>query len=94
MSIHTTLIEFIKQLLGTGSESIQLRDYFREDPQGALNEYGLGHLSPEDVHDAMVLVQDNDTVSFDRNYDTGFDGDRTGGGSWGWDGGRHGKSVV
>ena len=71
MSLQTTLIEFIKQLLGTGSESIQLRDYFAKDPQGALNEYGLGHLTPEDVHDAMVLVQDNDTVSFDRHYDTG-----------------------
>ena len=68
---HLTLMEFIKKLLGDDSESIQLRDWFEQNPHAALEHYGLGHLSPEDVDDAMVLVQDNDTVSFDRNYDTG-----------------------
>ncbi len=66
-----TLIEFIRELLGWDSESIQLRDWFQKDPQAALEHYGLGHLTAEDVHDAMVLVQDNDTVSFDRDYNTG-----------------------
>ena len=66
-----TLIEFIRELLGFDSDSIQLRDWFEKDPQAALEHYGLGHLTAEDVHDAMVLVQDNDTVSFDREYDTG-----------------------
>ncbi|MEU6700041.1 hypothetical protein [Pseudonocardia sp. NPDC046786] len=80
-----TLIEFIKILLGTGSESIQMRDYFNDDPVAALEEHGLGHLTVEDVRDAIVIAQDNDTVSFDRNYDTGVDWAGTGRG--GWDGG-------
>ncbi|MEV1293970.1 hypothetical protein [Pseudonocardia sp. NPDC049635] len=80
-----TLIEFIKILLGTGSESIQMRDYFNDDPVAALEEHGLGHLTVEDVRDAIVIAQDNDTVSFDRNYDTGVDWAGTTRG--GWDGG-------
>ena len=69
-----TLLEFILKLVGTDSDSIQWQDYFKENPQGALEEAGLTDLSAEDVHDAIALVQDNDTVSFDRNYDTGFHG--------------------
>jgi hypothetical protein len=73
MSEQLTLMDFIRELLGLEGQdkAIQLRDYFEQNPHAALQEYGLGHLSPEDVHDAIVLFQDNDTVSFDRDYDTG-----------------------
>lgn len=97
-SENLTLMEFIKILLGSGSESIQMRDYFKEDPAAALEEHGLGHLTAEDVRDAIVIAQDNDTVSFDRSYDTGFDwqGLRDGGSGsgkeGGWDGGKEGGS--
>ena len=90
MSEHLTLIDFIRELLGLEGQdkAIQLRDYFEQNPHAALQEYGLGHLSPEDVHDAIVLFQDNDTVSFDRNYDTGSNwlgswGGHDGGIDWG-----------
>jgi len=73
MAEQLTLMDFIRELLGLEGQdkAIELRDYFEQNPHAALQEYGLGHLSPEDVHDAIVLVQDNDTVSFDRHYDTG-----------------------
>ncbi|RZT89148.1 hypothetical protein EV383_6107 [Pseudonocardia sediminis] len=88
MAENLTLIDFIRELLGLEGESkaIELRDFYQQNPQAALNEYGLGHLSPEDVNDAITLVQDNDTVSFDRNYDTGFDWKD---GGWGSPAGRH-----
>ena len=88
-SEQLTLMEFIKILLGSGSESIQMRDYFRDDPAAALEEHGLGHLTVEDVRDAIVIAQDNDTVSFDRSYDTGYawEGER---GGPSWDGGKEG----
>ena len=69
-----TLIEFIRELLGRDRDGVELRDWFQNDPHAALAHHGLGHLTTEDVHDAMVLVQDNDTVSFDREYDTGAGG--------------------
>ncbi|MBN9736769.1 MULTISPECIES: hypothetical protein [unclassified Pseudonocardia] len=87
-----TLIEFVRMLLGLGpdkDENIELRDWFAKDPQAALEHYGLGDLTAEDVRDAVLIAQDNDTVSFDRNYDTGFDWDG-GKGGWKWDGGKEG----
>ena len=80
-----TLIEFIKILLGTGSESIQMRDYFNDDPVAALEEHGLGHPNVDDVRDAIGIAQDNDPVSLDRHSATGVDWAGTGRG--GWDGG-------
>lgn len=85
-----SLIEFIKLLLGSGSESIEVRDWFEEDPQAALEHYGLGDLTAEDVRDAVLIAQDNDTVSFDRTYDTGFDWDGGSTGGRDWDGGTEG----
>jgi hypothetical protein len=67
MAESLSLLEFLKELL----TNVQLRDYFAEDPQGALHEYGLDDLSPADVHDALVLAEDNQTADFSRNYDTG-----------------------
>jgi hypothetical protein len=63
MAESLSLLEFLKELL----TNVQLRDYFAEDPQGALHEYGLDDLSPADVHDALVLAEDNQTADFSRN---------------------------
>lgn len=61
-----TLIEFITDLLG--DDRMQLRESFQKDPQAVLSQYGFGHLTVEDVGDAMVLVRDNDTVGFHAPY--------------------------
>ncbi|MEU7818864.1 IniB N-terminal domain-containing protein [Pseudonocardia sp. NPDC049154] len=66
-----TLLEFLLKLIGNDDESLELQENFREDPYGTLKDAGLEDLTAEDVHDALVLIQDNDTASFDRNYDTG-----------------------
>ncbi|ANY06831.1 hypothetical protein [Pseudonocardia sp. HH130630-07] len=90
-----TLIEFVRMLLGLGpdkDENIQVRDWFEKDPQAALNHFGLGDLTAEDVQDAVLIAQDNDTVSFDRSYDTGFDWGRGGGHEGGKEGGK--ESAV
>ncbi|MEJ8281764.1 hypothetical protein [Pseudonocardia spirodelae] len=92
---NLSLVDFIKLLLGKDSESIQVRDWFQKDPNAVLQHYGLAELSSEDIRDAIVIAQDNDTVSFDRHYDTGFDWD---GGKGGWgeghkDGGHHAAAT-
>ncbi|MCE3555187.1 IniB N-terminal domain-containing protein [Pseudonocardia sp. RS11V-5] len=66
-----TLLEFLLKLIGNDQESRDLQQDFRDDPHGTLRDAGLEDLTAEDVHDALVLIQDNDTASFDRNYDTG-----------------------
>ncbi|KAA1010698.1 hypothetical protein Ae406Ps2_3922c [Pseudonocardia sp. Ae406_Ps2] len=94
MAAHDiSLIDFIKLLLGSGSESIQVRDWFNDNPNAVLQHYGLADLSPEDVRDALVIAQDNDTVSFDRHYDTGFNwgGDK---GGWSEGKGDHGHKAA
>src|SRR3712207_1374300 len=54
-------MEFLQELLGdTGT-----RADFLADPHGALAAHGLAHLSPADVHDALVLVEDVRTADFD-----------------------------
>jgi hypothetical protein len=66
-----TLLEFLLKLIGNDDESLELQQDFRDHPYATLREAGLEDLTAEDVHDALVLIQDNDTASFDRNYDTG-----------------------
>ncbi|GAA2869952.1 hypothetical protein GCM10010472_29120 [Pseudonocardia halophobica] len=66
-----TLLEFLLKLIGNDEESLELQQDFRDNPSETLREAGLEDLTAEDVHDALVLIQDNDTASFDRNYDTG-----------------------
>jgi hypothetical protein len=63
----TSLMDFLRALL-TDSE---LREDFANDPQGTLDEHGLGNLSPEDIHDALVLSEDNQDGDFSRDYNTG-----------------------
>ncbi|WP_433504970.1 IniB N-terminal domain-containing protein [Pseudonocardia halophobica] len=66
-----TLLEFLLKLIGNDEESLELQQDFRDNPYETLRDAGLEDLTAEDVHDALVLIQDNDTASFDRNYDTG-----------------------
>ncbi|MFP5069214.1 IniB N-terminal domain-containing protein [Pseudonocardia nantongensis] len=62
-----SLIQLILDLL----RDPELLAEFKDDPQGLLASCGLSGVSTEDVHDAIVLAQDNDDVSFDRDYNTG-----------------------
>jgi hypothetical protein len=67
MAETLSLLEFIRELLFNDS----LRQDFAENPEGTLAEHGLENLSPDDVHDALVLVEDNQTADFSREYNTG-----------------------
>jgi hypothetical protein len=62
-----SLMEFVKLLLSDDAE----RAHFAVDPGATLSEHGLGDLSPADVHDAVVLVQDTLTVDWAQAYGTG-----------------------
>ncbi len=55
-----SLLEFVHELLADPV----LRGRFAEDPRGTLHAYGLGSLGPADVHDALVLAQDNEITDF------------------------------
>lgn len=60
MAETLSLMEFLQALLtDTG-----LRGAFGDDPQGTLAAHGLADLTPADVHDALVLVQDTQTVDY------------------------------
>lgn len=69
MAESLSLLEFIRGLLSDG----QLRAQFAAGPEKALDDHGLGDLSPADVYDALVLVEDTQTADFARSYDTGYD---------------------
>jgi hypothetical protein len=60
MAETLSLMEFLQALL----TDAELHASFGHDPQGTLAGHGLADLSPADVHDALVLVQDNETVDF------------------------------
>ena len=60
MAETLSLMEFLQALLADA----ELRGDFGEDPQGTLAAHGLADLTPDDVHDALVLVQDNQTVDY------------------------------
>ena len=60
-------MEFVKLLLRDDGE----RAHFAADPDGTLAHHGLGELTPADVHDAVVLVQDTLTVDWARAYGAG-----------------------
>lgn len=69
MAESMSLMEFLQELVGNTG----LRDRFAHDPQAALHQYGLDDLSPADVHDALVLVEDNQTADFSRDHAVGHD---------------------
>jgi hypothetical protein len=56
-----SLMEFLQELLSDAGT----RADFLADPHGTLAGHGLAHLSPADVHDAIVLVEDTRTADFD-----------------------------
>jgi hypothetical protein len=60
MAETLSLMEFLQALLADAG----LRGDFGDDPQGTLAAHGLADLTPADVHDALVLVQDNQTVDY------------------------------
>jgi hypothetical protein len=60
MAQPLSLMEFLEALLADA----ELRGDFGDDPQGTLAAHGLADLTPADVHDALVLVQDNQTVDY------------------------------
>jgi hypothetical protein len=63
-----TLIEFLRSLIWND----EAREDFNQDPEQALDDAGLGHLSADDIHDALQLMQDDgQDADFSRNYDTG-----------------------
>jgi hypothetical protein len=70
MAEPLSLLEFLRELL----TNEQARDWFAADPNAALKYYGLDNLSPADVHDALVLIDDNQTADFSRDYNTGHNG--------------------
>lgn len=55
-----SLMEFVHELVADAG----LRAQFAGDPRATLHAHGLGDLSPADVHDALVLVQDNEITDF------------------------------
>jgi hypothetical protein len=60
MAETLSLMEFLQALL----TDTTLRAAFGDDPQGTLAAHGLADLTPVDVHDALVLVQDTLTVDY------------------------------
>jgi hypothetical protein len=67
-----SLMEFVHELVADAG----LRAQFAGDPRTTLHAYGLGDLSPADVHDALVLVQDNEITDFrpaGPSWDSGAD---------------------
>ncbi len=64
MNEPVSLIEFVKLLLRSDDE----RARFAAEPDATLSHHGLGGLSPADVHDAVLLVQDTLTVDWSQAY--------------------------
>ncbi|TQM35882.1 IniB N-terminal domain-containing protein [Pseudonocardia cypriaca] len=63
-----TLLEFLRSLIFDD----EARQEFADDPEGALDDAGLGHLSAEDVRDALDIIQDDgQDADFSRDYNTG-----------------------
>jgi hypothetical protein len=54
------LLDLVRTLLGGGAAT---RVYLT-DPSSAFAQAGLSHLSLEDVHDAVTLVEDTRTVDY------------------------------
>lgn len=69
MAESLSLLEFVRELLS----DVEMRQHFSASPERTLEEHGLGDLSPADVYDALVLVEDNQTADFSRSYGTGAD---------------------
>jgi hypothetical protein len=67
MTTSTSLIEFLMSLL-RDPEALAA---YQDDPDGYLASCGLSDISPTDVHEALVLIEDNQDADFSRDYNTG-----------------------
>jgi hypothetical protein len=59
-----SLLEFLQELVSDAG----MRDRFLADPHATLAGHGLADLTPADVHDALVLVEDTQTVDFSADF--------------------------
>ena len=66
MTASTSLIDMIMNLLRNPSELAA----FQQNPEAYLNACGAGNVTPADVHDALVLADDQ-SGDFSRHHDTG-----------------------
>ncbi|WP_433285705.1 hypothetical protein ACQPZQ_28395 [Pseudonocardia sp. CA-142604] len=64
MAQPMTLLEFLREL--TVNE--QARDLYAANPEATLSQYGLDNLSPADVRDALVLIEDNETAQYTAGH--------------------------
>ncbi|OLT02590.1 hypothetical protein BJF90_29040 [Pseudonocardia sp. CNS-004] len=63
-----TIMEFLQQLFS----SEEAREAFQENPEQALDDAGLGHLSADDVSDALTMMHDDSqSADFSREYNGG-----------------------
>ncbi|MCE3555188.1 IniB N-terminal domain-containing protein [Pseudonocardia sp. RS11V-5] len=67
MASPQTLIELLLSLL----KDPEAAEAFKADPAAYIQGCGLTGFTAEDVHDAALLIQDNDDSDFERNHDTG-----------------------
>src|SRR4051794_16800850 len=100
-TVASTLLDFILNLL-RDPETAQA---FAADPQGTLDEHGLGDITSVDIGDIMPVLMDASPSSFDRSYTTGGNtlgatqsssggGGSAGGGGGGTDGGGGGADSA
>lgn len=68
---NNSLLDWILDILRDSDH----RNAFQHDPEGYANHHGFGDLSSADVHDALWLIADNQSASFDH-HDRGRDHDR------------------
>lgn len=59
-----SLLDFLRGL----QTDEAFRSAFTAAPEATIVEHGLDGLSPDDIHDALVLVEDNETADFDHDY--------------------------
>lgn len=64
MAQALSLLDFLRGL----QTDETFRSVFTADPGATLAEHGLGDLSPYDVHDALVLMEDTETAEFSRDF--------------------------
>src|SRR5690349_17799523 len=67
MTTSTSLIDFLLSLLRDPDALAAYQD----DPEGYLASCGLEGISPAEVHDALVLIEDNQEADCSRDYNTG-----------------------
>jgi hypothetical protein len=60
-----SLLDFLRGL----QTDAEFRSAFTANPEATIAEHGLAELSPADVHDALVLVEDTETADFRQHVD-------------------------